>query len=83
MFGIRDFRKNSRDPWVDNFNQILETLDLLIKEGKIRNVGVSNERAWGLMRYLEEHKINNLPKMITIQNPYSLLNRIFEGDLLV
>ena len=33
------------------------------------------------MRYLEEHKINNLPKMITIQNPYSLLNRIFEGDL--
>ena len=66
----------------DNFNQILETLDLLlIKEGKIRNVGVSNERAWGLMRYLEEHKINNLPKMITIQNPYSLLNRIFEGDL--
>lgn len=81
MFGVRDFRKNSRDPWVDNFNQILETLDLLIKEGKIRNVGVSNERAWGLMRYLEEHKINNLPKMITIQNPYSLLNRIFEGDL--
>ena len=81
MFGVRDFRKKSSDPWEDNFNQILETLDLLIKEGKIRNVGVSNERAWGLMRYLEEHKINDLPKMISIQNPYSLLNRIFEGDL--
>ncbi len=81
MFGVRDFKKNSREPWQDNFNVILQTLDELIKEGKIRHVGVSNERAWGMMRYLEEHKVNNLPKMVTIQNPYSLLNRIFEGDL--
>lgn len=81
MFGVRDFKKNSREPWQDNFNVILHTLDELIKEGKIRHVGVSNERAWGMMRYLEEHKEHNLPKMVTIQNPYSLLNRIFEGDL--
>ncbi len=57
------------------------TLDEVIKEGKIRHVGLSNEKAWGTMRYLEESKTHNLPRMITIQNAYSLLNRPFEGDI--
>jgi aryl-alcohol dehydrogenase-like predicted oxidoreductase len=80
-FGIRDYRHNPSDPWTDNFNEILHTLGDIIKEGKIRQVGLSNEKAWGTMRYLEEQKKHNLPRMITIQNAYSLLNRPFEGDL--
>ncbi len=56
-------------------------LDEIIKSGKIRQVGISNEKAWGTMRYLEESKTHNLPRMITIQNAYSLLNRVFEGDM--
>ena len=52
-----------------------------LKSGKIRQVGLSNEKAWGTMRYLEESKYNDLPRMITIQNAYSLLCRPFEGDL--
>jgi len=56
-------------------------LETVIKEGKIRNIGISNEKAWGTMRFLEESKTHNLPRMITIQNAYSLLNRTFEGDL--
>ena len=52
-------------------------LDQLIKSGKIRHVGLSNENPWGVMRFLEESK-KNLPRMITIQNSYSLLNRQFE-----
>ncbi len=80
-FGIRDYSHNPNDPWEDNFNQVLHTLEDIIKEGKIRYVGLSNEKAWGMMRYLEESKTHNLPRIITIQNAYSLLNRPFEGDM--
>ena len=69
---------DENDPWEDNFKEVLEGLNELVKEGKIRHVGVSNENPWGVMRYLEESKLHNLPRMITIQNPYSLLNRNFE-----
>ncbi|WP_179349285.1 aldo/keto reductase [Winogradskyella pacifica] len=80
-FGKRDYNYNSNDKWEDNFNEILHNLDDIIKSGKIRQVGISNEKAWGTMRYLEESRQHNLPKMITIQNAYSLLCRPFEGDL--
>jgi len=81
MFGVRDYKHDPDDTWKDNFNDILHTLDGIIKEGKIRHVGISNEKAWGTMRYLEESKKHNLPRMISIQNAYSLLNRVFEGDM--
>ena len=76
-FGIRGFKPSSSEKWVDNFHEILLALDQLIKSGKIRHVGLSNENPWGVMRFLEESK-KNLPRMITIQNSYSLLNRQFE-----
>lgn len=79
-FGIRDY-KHIENEWQDNFNQILLTFDEIIKSGKVRHVGISNEKAWGTMRYLEESKTHNLPRMLTIQNAYSLLNRVFEGDM--
>jgi aryl-alcohol dehydrogenase-like predicted oxidoreductase len=51
-------------------------------EGKIRHVGLSNETPWGPMRFLEEAKVQaSLPRMITIHNPYNLLNRTFEVGL--
>jgi len=80
-FGIRDYSHNPNDPWQDNFNEVLHSLDGFIKEGKIRHIGLSNEKAWGTMRYMEESNSHNLPRMITIQNAYSLLNRVFEGDM--
>jgi len=80
-FGKRDYAHDANDSWTDNFNEVLHSLDKEIKAGKIRFVGLSNEKAWGTMRFLEEHKIHSLPRMITIQNAYSLLNRTFEGDL--
>lgn len=79
-FGERDY-KHKEEAWQDNFNQILQTFDEIIKSGKVRHIGISNEKAWGTMRYLEESRSHNLPKMITIQNAYSLLNRVFEGDM--
>ena len=81
-FGQRGYEHDITDHWEDNFHQVLETFRDLIKEGKIRQVGISNETPWGTMRYLEEGKVHaSLPRMITIQNPYSLLNRLFETGM--
>jgi aryl-alcohol dehydrogenase-like predicted oxidoreductase len=81
-FGNRGYRPSSSDHWQDNIHQVLETLSDLISEGKIRQVGLSNETPWGTMRFLEESKVHpDLPRMITIQNPFSLLNRLFEVGL--
>lgn len=65
----------------DNFLEVLHTLQSLIKEGKIRHVGLSNETAWGMTRWLTLAEQNNLPRMASIQNEYSLLCRYFEPDL--
>ncbi len=81
-FGQRGYNTNAKDYWEDNIHQVLETLRDLIKAGKLRHVGLSNESPWGTMRFLEESKVHeSLPRMITIQNPYSLLNRLFEVGL--
>lgn len=63
---------------------LLETLEALteqVRAGKIRYIGVSNETPWGVMRYLQLAEKHELPRIVTIQNPYSLLNRSFEVGL--
>jgi aryl-alcohol dehydrogenase-like predicted oxidoreductase len=68
----------------DHSVPLLETLEVLgdlVKAGKVRAVGVSNETPWGLMRYLALAEQQGLPRMASIQNPYSLLNRTFEIGL--
>lgn len=60
---------------------LLETLDALneqVRAGKIRYIGISNETPWGAMRYLQLAEKHGLPRIVTVQNPYSLLNRSFE-----
>ena len=76
-FGIRGFKYSNEDKWKENFETVLQSLKELIDKGKIRQVGLSNENPWGFMKFLELSK-KQLPKMITIQNPYNLLNRLFE-----
>lgn len=78
-FGVRDYKLDTK--WQDNFNEVLHSLDNEIKAGRIRNIGISNENSWGTMRYLEESKNHNLPRIATIQNAYSMLTRTFETDL--
>lgn len=63
---------------------LLETLEALneqVRAGKIRYIGVSNETPWGVMRYLQLAEKHDLPRIVSIQNPYSLLNRSFEVGL--
>lgn len=72
--------------WTENKPAVtlLETLEALTelqRAGKIRYIGVSNETAWGVMRYLNLAEKHDLPRIVTIQNPYSLLNRSFEVGL--
>lgn len=80
MFGQRGFSVQD-DVWEDNIHSVLEILQELIQQGKIKQIGLSNETPWGLMRFLEESKRHDLPRVSTIQNPYSLLNRTFEIGL--
>lgn len=66
---------------LDNMLEVLETLDALVKEGRIRMVGLSNETAWGTMQYLRLAEAHGLPRPASIQNEYSLLCRLFDTDL--
>ncbi|HOV03185.1 MAG TPA: aldo/keto reductase [Kaistiaceae bacterium] len=63
---------------------IEETLDVLgelVKSGKVRHVGISNESPWGTMRYLRHHERSGAPRIQSIQNAYNLVNRTFEVGL--
>src|SRR6056300_44333 len=68
------------DQWTP-LEDILQTIDELIKSGKIRGFGLSNETPWGVMKFLQIAEREGLPRIQSIQNPYSLLNRSFEVGL--
>ncbi len=76
-FGQRGYSRHDKK-WEDNFQEALETLDELIKIGKIRSYGISNENPWGLHRTLMLSETKALPRCASIQNPYNLLNRLYE-----
>lgn len=65
----------------DNLLECLEAIDGLIQDGKIREFGVSNESAWGLMHLLRLSDEHGLPRVQSVQNEYSLLCRLFDTDL--
>ena len=81
FFGKLGYKHNHNDPWTDNFLEILQTMESLIKDGKIRHFGVSNETPWGVMHFQQLAKVHNLPRCESVQNPYSLLNRTYEIGL--
>ena len=60
---------------------MLSELQKYIDQGKIRYVGLSNETPWGVMNFIQLSKEKNLPRMMSVQNPYSLLNRSYEVGL--
>ena len=76
-FGVLDFHYDPNDNWTE-IEEVLENLERLVKAGKIRYVGLSNETPWGVMKFLQVAKEKNLPRMMSIQNVYSLVNRVFD-----
>ena len=73
-------------PWVQDehtvpIEETLEVLQDFVRAGKVRHVGVSNETPWGVAQFLRHAENRDLPRIASIQNPYSLLNRVFESGL--
>jgi aryl-alcohol dehydrogenase-like predicted oxidoreductase len=71
----------STEEALDHFLDVLETIKKLISEGKIRHFGLSNESAWGVATWIKLSEKYNLPRVVSIQNEYSLLCRLFDTDL--
>ncbi len=76
-----DPTRQNKQQTLDHIHEVLETLNGYIKEGKVRAIGLSNESAWGTSQWLKISEAENLPRMATIQNEYSLLCRYFDLDL--
>ncbi len=66
---------------LDHMQEVLECLAGLIQQGKIRTIGLSNESSWGTAQFLRIAEQHNLPRVVSIQNEYSLLYRPFDLDL--
>ena len=77
-FGERDYFLDDNEGNWNSFESILEALKKFIKSGKIRYIGMSNETPYGLSKYIELSKSKNLPRMMSVQNPYNLVNRTYE-----
>ena len=78
FFGRRDYTIDEGEGDWNNFESVLEALQKFIKSGKIRYIGMSNETPYGLSKYIELSKNKNLPRMMSVQNPYNLVNRTYE-----
>ena len=87
--GSYHFRQNWKyDPTSQNREQVqadilesLQTMQTLVDEGKIRHVGLSNESCWGTSQFLQIAESHNLPRVVSIQNEYNLMCRLFDLDL--
>ena len=79
-FGERYYQPDSEEAMTD-IHETLKAVAVLQKEGKIKHFGLSNETPWGLMKFLEIAKQENLPRIVTTQNNYSLLTRSYDMSL--
>ena len=77
FFGKLGYQHDPTDQPVP-IEETLQVLGELVRAGKIRHIGLSNETPWGAMRFLQAAKELNLPRAVSVQNPYNLLNRSFE-----
>ncbi len=77
-FGELDYKYDPNDNTWTSIEEVLYNLNELVKSGKIRYVGLSNETPWGMMKFLEVAKEKNFPRMMSIQNAYSLVNRVYD-----
>lgn len=80
FFGVRGYSHQDQAP-MTHPEQTLEVLSEIYESGKVKSFGLSNETPWGAMTFLKLSEQKNFPRMLTIQNPYSLLNRTYEVGL--
>ncbi|ARU01499.1 aldo/keto reductase [Yoonia vestfoldensis] len=70
-----------RQQTMDHMLDVLEALDDCVKAGKIRAIGMSNESAWGMTKWIDQATAAGLPRMVSVQNEYSLLFRLYDTDM--
>ncbi len=80
-FGRLGYEPDDDPSALEGIEETLDTLAQLVEEGRVRYIGVSNETPWGVMQFLRLAEDKGLPRIVSIQNPYSLLNRTFEVGL--
>lgn len=80
-FGQRGLSALKDAPETVSLEETLSVLDDIVRSGKVRHIGVSNETAWGVSQFLSIAEGRGYPRIASIQNPYSLLNRTFEINL--
>lgn len=80
MFGASEYDITKERNCVPILEQ-LEALDKVVKSGKVRNIGLSNETAWGVAQFAFLAELHGLTKPVSVQNSYSLIHRDFEGHL--
>jgi aryl-alcohol dehydrogenase-like predicted oxidoreductase len=80
MFGRLGYEHKDAEDW-NKFEDVLGNLKRFVDDGKIREVGLSNETPWGVSSFLQISKEKKLPRMMSVQNPYNLLNRTYEVGL--
>lgn len=80
MFGKYQFEPSEESEAVPIQAQ-LEVLAELVREGKVRYIGLSNEHPWGVMEFLRIARETGQPRIVSIQNPYNLINRTFETGM--
>ncbi|PUB12081.1 aldo/keto reductase [Yoonia sediminilitoris] len=71
----------NRQQTLDHMVDVLEALGTAVKAGKIRAIGMSNESAWGMTRWIDQAEAAGLPRMASVQNEYSLLCRLYDTDM--
>ena len=77
-FGDLDYEHDEKEKKWNSFENILETLKKFIGQGKIRYIGLSNETPWGFSKFLQISEEQKLPRIVSVQNPYNLVNRSYE-----
>ncbi|MGI0117345.1 NADP(H)-dependent aldo-keto reductase [Zooshikella sp. RANM57] len=81
FFGQLGYQFAEDKPNTTSIEETLSSLKELVTSGKVRYIGVSNETPWGLSQYLHLADIHGWPNVVSIQNPYNLLNRTYEVGL--
>ncbi len=80
LFGAQLGYRHSQDDGT-SIEESLESLAKFVEQGKIRAIGLSNETPWGVMKFLQLAEKFNLPRVVSVQNAYNLLNRTYEMGL--
>ncbi|VAX00820.1 Tas protein, an NADP(H)-dependent aldo-keto reductase [hydrothermal vent metagenome] len=80
FFGHLGYTHDAEDTAVP-IEETLEVLNDIVNTGKVRHIGLSNETPWGVMEFLKISENRKWPRLVSVQNPYSLLNRSFEVGL--